>query len=87
MIVPVIHYKYLQIELNMKDTQRETNFNKLDIYKEKGKVIISKRSKFLGVVELTEKEAEKCYQMIGDLIGKVDFKKQMEEDKKLYGIR
>ena len=51
----------------MKDTQRITTFEDLDIYKEKGKVIISKKSKFLGVVELTKKEVKECIKILKEL--------------------
>ena len=48
--------------------QRTTSFKKLDIYKEKGKVVISKQSPFKGVVFLTPKEvrvvASVLYKMV-----------------------
>lgn len=46
---------------------------KLQIYKENGKVIISKKSKFLGVVELeNEKEIRKVASYLYKLIVKLD---------------
>lgn len=48
---------------------------KLQIYKENGKVIISKKSKFLGVVELeNEKEIRKVASYLYKLIIKEDEK-------------
>jgi hypothetical protein len=54
-----------------------TDFNKLKIYKEKGKVIISKKSKFLGVVELDENEVEEVAATLYQLI--------VKKNRKLYG--
>lgn len=57
----------------MKDKQRETDFKTLKVYKENGKVIISKKSKFLGVVELeNEKEIRKVASYLYKLIVKLD---------------
>ena len=52
----------------MKDTQRITDFFTLHVWKE-GKVInIRKKSKFLGVVELSEREAIKCYKLLEKIL-------------------
>lgn len=53
---------------------------KLQIYKENGKIIISKKSKFLGVVELENDEeiikvASKLFSII------------IKDEKKKYGIK
>lgn len=55
------------------DKQRETDFKTLKVYKENGKVIISKKSKFLGVVELeNEREIRKVATYLYKLISKDD---------------
>lgn len=62
----------------MKDTQRTTDFDTLKVYKEKGKVIISKRSKFLGVVYLDNMEEVRK-------VGAFLYRLIIEEDMKKYG--
>jgi hypothetical protein len=61
--------------------QRTTNFGELDVWEEDKIINIRKMSKYLGVVELTRKEAEECYEKLGEILGKRDWQKEMEEDK------
>jgi len=54
-----------------------TDFEKLKIYKEKGKIVISKKSKFLGVVYLeTDEEIRE--------VGAYLYKLVVNEDKKTW---
>ena len=58
--------------------------DKLDVYKEKGKIVISKKSKFLGVIFLTRNQTEELYEKLGDMLGRIDYKREMEKDKNKF---
>jgi hypothetical protein len=60
----------------------------IDLYKEDKKYWIQKKNqKWLGCLSCTEKQLGRLYDDIGKMLGKIDWKKDMEEDKKLFTQR
>ena len=62
-----------------------SEFSKLDIWlnRKRGYTIRKKRTKF-RVIDINKKEANWLYQELGRILGKVDWKRAMEENKKKW---
>lgn len=54
------------------------------VYKECGRYFIHGKGIFQGVVVLSKSQAIKIHRELGKLLGYIDWKKRMEEDKKKY---
>jgi hypothetical protein len=67
-----------------KCNEQRTITSSPQVYKECGKYIIQGKSLEQGVVVLTKCQADRIYRELGDLLGRIDWKKRMEEDKKKY---
>jgi hypothetical protein len=68
----------------MKDPQRNNNFDRLEVFKEGKDIVIRKMSKFLGVIFLNRRETKRLHTKLGSVLGIIDWKKRLEEDKKKY---
>jgi prephenate dehydratase len=67
-----------------KCNEQRTITSSPQVYKECGKYIIQGKSAFMGVVVLSKSQAERIWREMGKLIGKVDWKHEMEKDKNRY---
>jgi len=57
----------------------------IDLYKEEGKYWLQKSGqKWIGTLNCTKKQLERLYNDIGKILGKVDWKKEMEDDKRKF---